>query len=689
MKSCIFMLTIFILFISSTSFAKSHYTEMKGWYPQPLHASIGHGMSDEKIYFSPLDGAIFVESGFIQSLYEFGEKIKEPSLTGARAFLPREVLAPVELVQNLFFQNGDQFLESRKRDGAAYYMDAYTISWILNALRHNQFSSSFADFQKEIDRVTLLKLSRRQVNRFTVKKRRDIGEDAKTIFHLIEENFRLSPPTCRGILLGFLYMVLDAEGMPSYFESVNRLTKGNGNFQLLENNVFTVQELEHALSSIHSEVLSIKWDTKLTLQSFSQNTAEVPYDLFISALIYGKFHGRNYPPQVEMKEIHASTKYIRTNCVQASFEDFFNILLYSIRTGDFDFSLLPTEVQSNLNSSFRDFYVNTLRMSPLRVNQGELYTWHYFLQRLVPGVDQIVDDVRPLLLIMNKVFSLQAHSFEEIGPMLSTPDRTITLSLLKINGEPEQHVTLHIKNRSGEEQSATVVFDNSFRRHVETEVPYRHSDNEAKNYEFMLHYFLFPTINSFLSGIIAAQHSEVTDNLESDDVARIIPLQVLSQLLDEEVMHLQVQGYNSLYPQILGILEYLSQLKELYFSEGFYYKILPKFLSIIKARKTRDQAPEFSEKLKEAIEMIILKIMRTTYDRDDVRNITSLKLLAEALPELCRKVLLGRNITFLKNAVRLEDKSLIQSILTHGVVTDADVADHTREKAEQILKSKL
>jgi ankyrin repeat protein len=377
----------------------------------------------------------------------------------------------VQLVKELFHQQGPQFKPTANKSKAAYSLNASILGLILGACETNKLNDpkvrQFIVEQWQAEHVQVTNGSSLSLTKIN------------NLLLLIEKTYKEDTNTGRSILLAFLYAKADPSSdhdMIHYLASLNQfmpifknphhqnqLESKKSNTQkndttFLSRLMVTIQSMkdyfmgkkdvytaqEHA--AMRATLVSPPKDGENKLESILKEN----FEQAIATILIEKQTSSTFPPKVIQSYFGYKAKFPAPDCAETAIHDFLNCLLYNQQTQSFDLSLLPKSVV--LNNAFRDFYTQYNGVNT--VNNTENGQAFMNLISAIPEVNYVRIDyelkadntIHNLPIIINHFLGTHAHDLQELGQVLSDENRTVTCNLEKASVEVNEIViTIHTK----------------------------------------------------------------------------------------------------------------------------------------------------------------------------------------------------------------------------------------------------
>lgn len=437
-------------------------------YTAPKLKGLYDPLTQEAKSVSPLFGAAEYESKALQRRY--GTESSAPA---------------IELVQELFYQQGPQFKPTANKSKAAYALTPGILGLVIGALESGKL-------QDPEVRKYIIDQWRNEYARITQDKRSFSATKIDTLLSLIESEYARDQYSVRSILLGFLYAKAIPDNdhdMIHYFAGVNRYIPVFADQSspmaekvkvyvtqkdmpkkesvLPEREVTFFDKIASALQAMKEYFVGSS-DKKPTyepetLAFIRSELRKKPakeairealgekFELTLSAIIDEKRVSSLYPPKIIQSSYGYRGQVERPNCVETAIQDLLDIMLYDPKLKSFDLSLLPSELK--LNDDFKKFYSDYSGIDMINSKQcGQAFM---NLVSDVPGVNYVKGNYElsaqysenNFLVLLNHFFGINAQNLNELGQKLSDDRREITFMFNPASTQTTKKMSMNIKNK--------------------------------------------------------------------------------------------------------------------------------------------------------------------------------------------------------------------------------------------------
>lgn len=393
-----------------------------------LHFSKLKGMSlgQDKMHFSPINGAIFNLTGSLLLFYKLACKNKSS--------------ATHQLMPQLFYLQDTQFRVINNKSVAGYSLNSKLIAKILHHLDagtlpeikvREEIIQEWRQYHHAItgDKLTVTKINMLLDNIIASKK------------ECLEKKY--PPFATETILLAFLVRkVTTRQELITYLEELKRLDKNKDIHIPDTEDAFDIETIQSGTKLIgFIQKIADENDNPSELNfSFSNKK----YEAILSALVLGN----HKLDEVLMGEYAYQKNAGVTNCVEAGMHNFCNIILFNKFLNKFDFSLLPANLKPHQDllafyelQEFETNRVNTPEVGQAFMNMVSNREGLIYVQKERYELETTPTN---FLGFVNYFFGTEAKDLTELSQLLSTDERQIIF-----NQSSEDVITVQLINEEG------------------------------------------------------------------------------------------------------------------------------------------------------------------------------------------------------------------------------------------------
>lgn len=354
----------------------------------------------EKQHLSPAYGAPFAHSRYLRNLYAVGNE-KNPLVQLAK-----------DPKIGLFYKQGEQFRPTQLKSNPAYALTPTILGHLIGAIETKKID-------KKETQDAVITLWRAEHKKLCDGYANNV-EKYTAFFNKLCQAINTNESQVRSLLLGFLnHKAQTKQDMIEYRKALALyipLPSIKESQEFSEDN-FTAKDRLIQVGTIDLPTISLSDFEKALFTLAERQTLQAPY-----------------PAQVVQGHFSFKGQSMVPNCVEATFLDAYNIMLYNTTDEKFDLSLLPASIKPR--PEFINFYQNTC--TPQTINEPASTLGFINMVSGLKGKEIVYSfgqnyelDITPenFLHVTNYLFNLSAKNYDELGSLLSDSRRKVTFTL--------------------------------------------------------------------------------------------------------------------------------------------------------------------------------------------------------------------------------------------------------------------